>query len=649
MAQVTCPSCGYLNAATNQRCAQCNADLSARRIPSQPSAPAQKSPWRAFKEWLDKPFQISIPEPLLKLFGKSAPQQAARPNTQILSTPIADGKQPQQEPTLPTRLTAGRPMPTAPISSLNAPQPEPLQPLAPGATLNYTTTTPHQHYLITSVARLTYTTYYNALDLVCRQCQTNHLAAPADGLCPQCRAPLMPVLIHEHPIPEPPAITSHIPEVLALSQNIPEVLKHRAILHYARNVFTVVEHPGRWGVIVRGRQQRSLDQGLAAAMQIGRVIARLHALNFTFAGKGPALREALISRGGTADLYLADLGMCNLLATNATDSHKQRSWDIAFVGELLFYLMTGKEAALNQLNPLPPTLIPIVQRAMQGEYASMMALLTDLERTPATALPDRPLKPMHGQLSDPGRQHAVNEDTLVTFTFDKEQDRKTVPIGFYLVADGMGGHDAGNVASRTVYEVVTSTILNMQVLPDIQKSTRKLGNDVPGELLKHAIQEANAKLSRQAQARGSDMGSTVTAALLIGNLATIANVGDSRTYWLRGGRMEQITQDHSLVARLVDAQVIKPEEVRQHPQRNQIYRSLGQKSDVVVDTFTITLERGDRLLLCCDGLWEMVEDGDIQRLVEQARTPQEACDALVAAANRAGGKDNISVIVVEMV
>ena len=148
--------------------------------------------------------------------------------------------------------------------------------------------------------------------------------------------------------------------------------------------------------------------------------------------------------------------------------------------------------------------------------------------------------------------------------------------------------------------------------------------------------------------KDSDLGSTVTAALVIGNVATVANVGDSRTYLLRQEKLERITQDHSLVARLADAGVIKPEEIRTHPQRNQIYRCLGHKPKLDVDTFTIQLQAGDRLILCSDGLWEMVLDDDIQRIVEKARTPQKACDVLIEEANRAGGDDNISVIVVEL-
>jgi protein phosphatase len=213
----------------------------------------------------------------------------------------------------------------------------------------------------------------------------------------------------------------------------------------------------------------------------------------------------------------------------------------------------------------------------------------------------------------------------------------------------MGGHAAGDVASQTVNEVVAEWILKTKILPNLEKATRKLSSEsITEDLLEQAIQAAHSALVQHGQATNSDLGSTVTAALVIGNCATVVNVGDSRTYLLRDRRLQQITQDHSLVARLVDAGVITPEEARSHPQRNQIYRTLGHQAEIEVDTTAVPLQRGDHLILCCDGLWGMVPDAEIQRIVEDARTPQQACQTLVEAANRAGGEDNISVIVVEM-
>jgi protein phosphatase len=157
---------------------------------------------------------------------------------------------------------------------------------------------------------------------------------------------------------------------------------------------------------------------------------------------------------------------------------------------------------------------------------------------------------------------------------------------------------------------------------------------------------ANEILLRARRSAGSDRGTTITSALILGDSCTIANVGDSRTYLLRKGRLEQITKDHSLVANLLATHMIQPEEVRSHPQRNQIYRTLGEKSPLEVDIYERKLMNGDRLLLCSDGLWEMVLDEEIEKILLQAASPQAACDRLVEAANAAGGEDNTGVVVV---
>jgi len=133
------------------------------------------------------------------------------------------------------------------------------------------------------------------------------------------------------------------------------------------------------------------------------------------------------------------------------------------------------------------------------------------------------------------------------------------------------------------------------------------------------------------------------------NRAVVCNVGDSRTYLIRNNKLQQITKDHSLVATMVANHQIRPSEVYTHPQRNLIYRSLGIKSEVEVDIFVQILKSGDYLLLCSDGLWEMLPDEKLLvQLVTKAETPQAACRQLVEAANRSGGADNIGVVVVKI-
>jgi serine/threonine protein phosphatase PrpC len=536
-----------------------------------------------------------------------------------------------------------------------------LTPLPHGSML-FDPRNPQRKYSIVMARELPRSIYYDALDLTCPDCGALQPHVPPDGLCQHCQSPLLPVLIHERR----PRVNGRfaetgrsgqdagqsdaIAQLVQLSAGHANILTHQAIIRYQETVYTVVEHPGRWGVLARSQRQRSPDEALAGAAQIGHALAYLHDHGFAHSEVGGVSIESLIVVGGEKSVKLADLSACTRLQSNAETLRAQINSDVAFLAWLLFYLATGKELSRTDLELTPVTLRPLIERAMQRQYASVQDMLTDFSLLPAASpLPARSLKPSHGQATHPGQKHPRNEDAVVTFTFDKEQEGRSVPVSFYLVADGMGGHQAGDLASRTVNQIVTNWIIQTKVLPDLRKTTRELSaEDMTGEMLAQAIQQANEALVSHGQEMNSDLGSTVTAALIIGDMAIVANVGDSRTYLLRDGRLEQITQDHSLVARLVDAGVIEPGDVRSHPQRNQIYRCLGHKSDVEVDTFTRQLRVGDVLVLCSDGLWEMVLDDEIQRLIETTRSPQKACDALVEAANRAGGEDNIAVIVVEV-
>jgi serine/threonine protein phosphatase PrpC/uncharacterized OB-fold protein len=555
----------------------------------------------------------------------------------------------------PSTTTAQRATPPQPASPAAPQTAGRLAPLQRGSILSHPQD-PRQRYSIVTARELARrhagaSIYYDALALTCPTCGSPQPTVPSDGLCPQCRAPLLPVLIHERrPHPKGHLARADVEELIHLSAGHPGILSHRAIIQYQDSVYTVVEHPGRWGMLARRQRAWSADEALAGAVQVGQALAYLHSHGFAYAEANSTGIENLIVVGGGGSVKMADLGICARLPPDDTQALQARmNSDVVFLARLLFYLATGSELSHADIEFMPPALRPFVERALGEEYAAVQDMLTDFSRLPSAPSPARSLKPSHGQATHPGRQYTRNEDAVVTFTFDKEQEGRSVPVGFYLVADGMGGHDAGDLASRTVNQIVTHWIIETKVLPDLRKVTRKLTTeDVPGELLTQAIQQANETLLRHGQAKGSDLGSTVTAALIIGEAATIANVGDSRTYLLREGRLEQVTQDHSLVARLVDAGIIRPEGVRTHPQRNQIYRCLGHKPDVDVDVFVRQLRAGDTLVLCSDGLWEMVPDAEIQRIVENARSPQRACDALVEAANRAGGEDNVAVIVVRM-
>lgn len=491
------------------------------------------------------------------------------------------------------------------------------------------------------------TIYYDAIDLICPNCERQHSDAPPDSLCANCHTPLRTVLIHERQ-------TSSIHEVeqsilhhlLSLGQqNHPAILFHHELLFLNLKIYSVVRHPGRWGYLVPG--SRTMDEIIAIITQIGKALTYLHQHNYTLSTTQHVneIIESWIALPGCNEVRLADLSTCKpIIPVNRLQCIAK---DIDFLAKVLHFLTSGLLQSEVDPSLAPLEFRPFLERVLEGHYLSPLAFMQDLSGLPAS--PIRQVAPSHGQATHPGKKHENNEDAIITFTYNKQQSGKAVPIGFYLVADGMGGHDAGDLASRTVNQIVTNWVLQVQVLPDLRKTTRKLTTEnIPAEILNRAIEEANTALLRYAQLQSSNLGSTVTAALIIGDTATIVNVGDSRTYRLRNNQLVQITRDHSIVARLVETSIIAPEEIRSHPRRNEIYRNLGHDPGVEIDTYTVTLQKGDRLILCSDGLWEMVLDEDIKRIIQASRTSQEACDTLINAANSAGGEDNISVIVVEM-
>jgi PPM family protein phosphatase len=225
--------------------------------------------------------------------------------------------------------------------------------------------------------------------------------------------------------------------------------------------------------------------------------------------------------------------------------------------------------------------------------------------------------------SDVGKVREGNEDALL------------IKNSVFAVADGMGGHLAGEVASATALEPIEA--LDGRVFPDATEAATALTN---------AVVAANATVSKLATDnplyRG--MGTTLTAALLEGRRVHVAHVGDSRAYLLRGGQFSQLTDDHTLVQHLVDEGQITREEAAHHPQRSIITRAIGVSPEVDVDSMTLDLQPGDQLLMCSDGLTGVVEDRVIAQLLDRTVDPDAAVDELVRLANQAGGPDNITVV-----
>jgi len=244
------------------------------------------------------------------------------------------------------------------------------------------------------------------------------------------------------------------------------------------------------------------------------------------------------------------------------------------------------------------------------------------------------------------RKARPNEDNLAVLHSTCAHNGRLLPLDLYVVADGMGGHSYGEEASRLAIQCMMQA-----VIPDIIGSDL-ISDEFILETLVEGVQWANRTVYESGQKNGADMGTTITASLVLDGTAYIVNVGDSRTYVYhdRQGQLIQVTRDHSLVARLVEAGAISRDAVYTHPNRNKVYRGLGDKDTVKVDWFTISVSAGDYLLLCSDGLWEMVRDQEIERIMQKCvANPPRASAALVNAALKGGGADNISAIVVQVV
>lgn len=229
-------------------------------------------------------------------------------------------------------------------------------------------------------------------------------------------------------------------------------------------------------------------------------------------------------------------------------------------------------------------------------------------------------------ISDIGKERSLNEDSTAKYLNNN--------FSLFVVCDGMGGHKAGDVASKLTVNKVQSYIV-----------ANKNENDF-SKLLKNAIEYANLEVFEMAKSdeKYSDMGTTIVAALISKDKLYVANVGDSRLYISRD-KLYQITKDHSLVSDLVEQGILTEEEAKDYPRKNTINRAIGTQPDVEVDIFTHDLKEGDTILLCTDGLTNMVSDEVIKEVIDAGVTSKDICENLVYIANENGGYDNITVTI----
>jgi serine/threonine protein phosphatase PrpC len=426
-------------------------------------------------------------------------------------------------------------------------------------------------------------------------------------------------------------------------------------------------------------QEPEEEQSLGWMAQVGDLLVRLHAENI--GGCSLELANLLVQPGDR--VMLMDPSSCQSVEGLDEDAKEalEKSDVRALAGELeQWYMAVRKESAsisendesedpFSNISKLPrkngqigqmvsayevtgplgggsnPAVV--LAKAREGTYPTAKAFAEILKDLYEASRPLNNLKFWSGRASDIGMVRKVNEDSVLTLEATVLEHEGSLPVGLYVVADGMGGHQSGEVASSIAARTIGSMVNSSLIGPLVSGDPVARDPNTCALLLQQAVLEANRRISDLARERHSDLGTTVVAALLIGNQLTVANIGDSRAYLVRDGQVTVLTKDHSLVMQLVQAGQITIDDIYTHPRRNEIYRALGDArlSDAEVDIYRYRLRPGDGLLLCSDGLWDFVRDPDIAASVASPDDdPQTQANALIAKANSKGGEDNISVI-----
>lgn len=345
--------------------------------------------------------------------------------------------------------------------------------------------------------------------------------------------------------------------------------------------------------------------------------------------------------------------------------------DVYSIGAVLQFLLTGESAGIGESPEFYPvaTVFPnferLLARALAEEPGNRFQSIAELRE--ALAGMNLPVVLQSGHFTDVGLVRELNEDSVLALNLTQYYESVQTQIGLYVVSDGMGGEAAGEVASRVTVRAIAEWMTDKLISASL-KSTHEERIAAPTqtgglrlavanghemattEMLKQAVIAANREVVAYANANPHErgLGATVTAAMVVGEVLTIAHVGDSRCYLLTGDRLEQLTEDHSLVQKMVNTGNLSRSEARSHPYRNVIYRSIGADDQIDIDVVRRRLTSGATLMLCSDGLNSMLGDDQIRDILLVNSDPNKAAKELVVAANAAGGVDNTSVIVVRI-
>ena len=469
-----------------------------------------------------------------------------------------------------------------------------------------------------------------------------------------------------HLIERPAGGHDGVRPLLALGLHHPGLLAPRAIVSQGGHDYLVVEAVEE---VEPAEARPPLDAAgaLAAGVELADILTYLHQTGVAHLRVSPA---TVVVQGGRA--WLAGVEEAQLFHPLDPQARPLFARDANFLARTLGVLagVTDSDVAANRADPAAAALATIVERGAANEFSAAsevgIACSAALPRQEPSGVTVAPASAT-GRLmfsvaiaTSVGRQRAENQDAAASAMIDVRDDvdggaRATVPAVVFLVADGMGGEERGELASRITSRTVVAETLRHLALPVLQTPVEAAlaglaGADAvsprPVDALLSAARTANTHVRKLGAILGKATGTTLTAIAAIGARAALIHVGDSRAYLLRHGELTQLTEDHTILARLkaIDHPLLHDPDFA--VPRNYLYRSVGQEDDPEFDAIELPLAPGDRFLLCSDGLWDEVDDATLLTVLADGGTPQECADALVAAADAGGGHDNSTAVVI---
>ncbi len=480
---------------------------------------------------------------------------------------------------------------------------------------------------------------------LCPQCQAE-LGNDASAFCRSCGAALdvIPPTYPTYLMREAEAPGSFASAERLISMN----LKHPSLILPVEVFAEKVLSLPRQYLIEPGNQEYRLsevstplplDTVLDSGISLAEGMAYLHAFNVILNDPTPS---TIAYQNGQARWICYD--HVTLLTDKDDQDHgAQFSANVKALADLMQSMLSGPESSPAGV-PLPDAVSELFQHYTQPEEsATAENMVRSLRHAVRMLGGHNNVKYRIGAQSDVGRNRELNEDSMLSHDLSSQFKAMDVTVVVAGVADGVGGHAAGEVASQLTVATLETHIAALQEEARIGRIPD------PRNWLGESASEANEMVYKGRTEAGNNMACTLVLAFLTGDMATIINVGDSRGYHMNARGIRQITTDHSLVERLVAIGEITREQARHHPRKSVIYRVIGDRLKLEYDVFEQTFVPGEALLMCSDGLTDMVEDATIWRIWRSSTSPQEAVEKLVAEANTAGGIDNITVVIVEIV